>query len=153
MIKLAYNAVTQSCDLVRNGKNLIDDPTLATSVIISLFTRRLAAADDALPTPTSTREGWWADPYADVKGDLIGSRLWLLNRAKATQETANLARAYALESLAWMLQDGVAATVDCNVEWHQQAEGSQLLAIQPIITKPSDPTRWSAVWLANLSLL
>jgi hypothetical protein len=28
-----------------------------------------------------------------------------------------------------------------------------ILALQPIITKPNDPTPWSAVWLATLAQL
>jgi phage gp46-like protein len=154
MMRLDYNPAVQACDLARNGKSLLDDPTLKTACLLSLFTRRLASTDDTLPTPASTREGWWADAYADIAGDLWGSRLWLLSRAKPLPEVLSEAKVYVLEALQWLVDDGVAATVDCNVEWQTLPGGvDKLLAVQPIITKPNDPTRWSAVWLANLALL
>jgi phage gp46-like protein len=149
MIQLIYKPTVQACDLGRNGKNLIDDPTLATAVLISLFTRRLAAADDPLPDPKGSREGWWADTFADVPGDLIGSRLWLLGRSKTLDNTLALAKTYAEEALEWMIEDGIASSVTCTVE--RQGE---LMAFQVTIVKPVSPTtQWSAKWLANLALL
>ena len=152
MIKIIYASTKQTGDIARNGKNLLDDPTLETAVLISLFCRRLAEPDDILPTTTSPREGWWADQYSEIADDRWGSRLWLLNRAKPTQETLTQAQEYAIEALAWLVEDGVAKSVECDAEW-QVKDGNALLALNPIITKPNDPTRWSALWLANLALL
>jgi phage gp46-like protein len=149
MIQLVYHPESQSFDLGRNGRNLLDDQTLATAVLISLFTRRLANPDDELPEPRGTREGWWADSFNDVKGDLIGSRLWLLGRSKTTDDALVLAKTYCEEALAWLIEDGVASSVACVVE-----RQDEMLAFQVTIIKPIDPTtRWSAVWLANLALL
>lgn len=149
MISLSYNNATQRADLVRNGKNLVDDPTLYTAVLISLFTRRQAAAGDILLEAGGDREGWWADPYADVEGDLIGSRLWLLSRSKTTQTALNQAESYAREALQWLIDDGVASAIDVVVE----RQGS-MLAIGVSVRKPSEPaSRWSAVWQAHLDRL
>ena len=41
----------------------------------------------------------------------MGSRLWLLARAKLTPETIELARSSIAESLAWMLELGIAVTL------------------------------------------
>src|SRR5262245_13278563 len=60
---------------------------LCTAVIVALGTDRLALADDILPDPDSTdRHGWWGDLDAELiwGGWPIGTRLWLLRRAKIT---------------------------------------------------------------------
>lgn len=156
MIQLVYLPNIQTCDLGRSGKNLLDDPSLATATIISLFTRRQANKDDKLPdSNNSDRMGWWADSYADVPGRLMGSRLWLLNRSKATADVPPTAANFAVEALQWMVEDGVASLVRCIADWQPMSLGSStpLLAIQPFIYRPANPTPYSAIWLANLALL
>ncbi|NKB37848.1 MAG: hypothetical protein GKR93_11880 [Gammaproteobacteria bacterium] len=93
------------------------DDGLATAVILSLFTNRLANDDDVLPNGSDDKRGWWADAYPDIAGDNIGSRLWLLEREKDEQSVVNLAREYAEEALQWMLDDGVASRVDVVAGW------------------------------------
>jgi phage gp46-like protein len=155
-LALIHNPLTQCGDLSRPGnKNLADDPSLMTAVYISLFCRRQARPDDTLPDPRSAdRQGWWADTLGDDPSDLWGSRLWLLASCKPLPEALPLARDYVVEALQWMIAANVASAVDAAVQW-QTVDGSvdQLLAIQPLITKPGDPNPWSAVWAANLALL
>lgn len=87
---------------------------LARAVVMSLFTWRRARPDDELPG--DQRMGWWGDSYATVDGDRVGSRLWLLARAKLTAQTVNRAREYAEEALAWLVEDGVASRVEVEAE-------------------------------------
>jgi phage gp46-like protein len=87
---------------------------LVRAAVVSLFTWRRARPDDELPG--SQRMGWWGDSFASVEGDRIGSRLWLLARAKLTVQTINRAREYAHEALAWLVDDGVASRVEVDVE-------------------------------------
>lgn len=63
---------------------LDDRMALATAVMVALGTDALAGTDDDLPDPDSTdRAGWWGDLDADIwDGWPIGSKLWLLKRAK-----------------------------------------------------------------------
>ena len=104
--------------------------TLEQAVLISLLTDRRAEADDAIPDGTTDRRGWWADALAE-DGDRIGSRLWLLDRGKATRETATLAREYAEEALAWMVSDGVAAEVLVTAELGPDGEvGLEVVVIR-----------------------
>lgn len=151
MIKLEYDNPSQLSDLVRDGGNLETDDTFYTAVLISLFTRRRARSDDALPDPLDQdRGGYWGDSYPGVEGDLIGSRLWLLNRSKTTNNTLNLAKTYSIEALQWMIDDGIAKTINVVVERQSQ----QILAIQVQIEKPGDVTsRWENTWNAHLALL
>lgn len=89
---------------------------LATSVIVSLFSDRLALASDKLPQNQDDRRGWWGDTDLQRQhpGDLIGSRIWLLRRHTSDEKTPLIARDYILESLQWMIEDGVAGAVDAN---------------------------------------
>lgn len=87
---------------------------LPRAVIISLFTWRRANTDDDLPA--SNKYGWWGDTYPQEINDRIGSRLWLLSRAKLTNETVLKAKEYAEESLQWLIDDGAAADVQVQTE-------------------------------------
>ncbi|MBC1112574.1 phage GP46 family protein, partial [Escherichia coli] len=57
------------------------DP-LTRSVVISLFTWRRAEPDDNADVPM----GWWGDTWPAVQNDRYGSRLWLLQRSKLTNQ-------------------------------------------------------------------
>jgi phage gp46-like protein len=96
------------------------------AVLISLFTWRRANADDTLPDPKGFRMGWWGDSYPAVANDRIGSRLWLLARAKLTLTTVQRAQDYAEEALQWLIDDGVAARIAVRAE----RQGLSTLALQ-----------------------
>ncbi|RJX19022.1 MAG: hypothetical protein C4575_09340 [Desulforudis sp.] len=91
---------------------------LTTAVIVSLFTDRRAEDDDVLPdSANGDKRGWWGDLVSpEVEGDRIGSRLWLLEREKTTPETLIRAREYIEQALEWLVDDGVAAKVEIEVE-------------------------------------
>ncbi len=126
------------------------DDGLQTAIIISLFTYRLAEPDDIIPDGTTNRRGWWGDAYADVEGDLIGSRLWLLSREKDTLKVVQRAREYAQESLQWMIEDQVAEKVVVETGWIDKISGSLtptknrlsmpgVLGINVAIYRPNSP--------------
>lgn len=115
------------------GGDLAPGDDLVTAVLISLFTDRLAHADDAIPDGTSDRRGWWGDDPAIP----IGSRLWLLDRAKQTQETLGRAHDYIVEALEWLIGDGIAAAIDVTTEWTRPS----LLGATVIIHRATGPQR------------
>jgi phage gp46-like protein len=95
-IRLVQNAifprysVTLDWQLLPNG-TLDDTQALATAICIALGTNALADDNDTLPDPDSTnRCGWWGDLDAELiwNGWPIGSKLWLLRRAKITSASA-----------------------------------------------------------------
>lgn len=116
-LALTWSNALGSADLSIIDLDLASDRGLATAVLLSLFTDRRAETDDVPPSGDARdRRGWWADQFAAVEGDLIGSRLWLLDRAKNTNENRLRAKEYALEALAWMLEDRVVSSIDVIVE-------------------------------------
>lgn len=112
-ISTVWNTTLGSGDWVMSGSILQADNDLVTSVLISLFTDRLANSDDVLPTNSTDPRGWVGDLGESV---LIGSRLWLLGRSKLTQSTAAAAKDMAAEALQWMLDDSVVVRFDINTE-------------------------------------
>lgn len=93
---------------------MIREDLLRRAVTISLFTWRRAGADDQLDD--ADRKGWWGDSVPTVPGDLIGSRLWLLQRRTITPDTLRDAQEYAEEALRWMTEDQIVTAVTVTVE-------------------------------------
>ncbi len=120
---LALNADRSGFDLGLGTYDLATDSGLRSAVIVSLYTERRAEADDVLPDGTTNRRGHWADPE-------MGSRLWLLDRAKETDDLLARAREYANEALAWLLDDGVVRAVDVTAAFVQRG----VLALTVTIT-------------------
>jgi phage gp46-like protein len=119
-------------DWILEPPDLASGRDLETAAIISLFTDRLALADDILPDPQdSDRRGWWAD--WDAAEGPIGSRLWLLTREKTLEETRLRAEDYCRESLRWLLDDDVADSVEVSAAYNAQAPGR--LDVDVIITR------------------
>lgn len=108
-IRTTWNPALAAGDWLIDPPGLAEGADLETSVLISLFTDARAAPDDLLPGALDDRRGWWAGP--------LGSRLWLLVREKATNQTRLRAEDYCREALAWMLNEGVADRIDVTAEW------------------------------------
>jgi phage gp46-like protein len=113
-------------DLLQKPDNLIDEAqAFATAVMVALGTNRRANDDDILPNgeADTDRRGWWADTNAETiwQGWPIGSRLWLLERHKITDNMARqgstLARvdAYIREALQPFIALQMASRIDVTV--------------------------------------
>jgi phage gp46-like protein len=80
-------------DWLSNAAGQIDETqALASAVLIALNTDALADVSDVLPDPRdSDRRGWWGDLDAAKlrRGWPIGSKLWLLRRAKIVGSDAS----------------------------------------------------------------
>ncbi len=116
-LALTFGSNGRDFDVIQQGADLATEDGLRSAVLVSLFTDRRAAEDDALPDGTDDRRGSWQDSYLDRQNDRQGSRLWLLARAKQTDENATRAREYAEEALAWLIEDGIATAVQVTAEW------------------------------------
>ena len=132
-LQTQFNNQAMQGTLVMDGGALAQDDSLDTAIILSLFSDRRAKPDDELPDNSGDRRGWWGDLVPPVEGDQIGSRWWLLRREKNTQGTLNRAREYALEALQWLVDDGLAATVEVEAE----AVRREVLGVRVMVTLPS----------------
>ncbi len=103
----SLEAVTMDWLLTDAGQ-LDEREELASAARMALGTDALASADDVLPDPDSTdRRGWWGDMDAAEIWDgwPIGTKAWLLSRAKITNtpamegSTLGRAKQYTLDAL------------------------------------------------------
>lgn len=128
-IAITWDVANSRGDWTVSGGALASGNDLATAVLLSLFTDRLANPDDVIPDGGTDPRGWWGDDGEDV---LIGSRLWLLDRSKLTEEVASRARDYAAEALQWLQDDGVVA----DTEILTQITFPSMLGMQVTLTRP-----------------
>ena len=135
-------------DMLLNGKSAdlsdFEADELAQAVLISLFSWHKSADDDGVKAPN--RQGWWGDSFAQVTGDRIGSRLWLLQRQKILPAVFRRAQAYAEESLQWLIDDKVVDRVEVTAERY----GTDGLALVVVCYRPDDTqvlnARFQDVW-------
>jgi phage gp46-like protein len=117
-ITTVWDVMRSRGDWVISGADLLSGDDLSSAILISAFTDRTALPDDAIPDGTTDPRGWWGDISQLYP---IGSRLWLLDRAKQTNETLRRAYDYLTECLQWLIDDGVVARFDIQVEWTRQS--------------------------------
>ena len=123
-------------DLAISERDLQKSEGLENAILISLFTDARANDDDILPNNDTDKRGWWGDGFASEINGLarpIGSKLWLLSRSKITSETINKVRDYSQAALKWLVDDGIAKSIEITptrVDPHT-------ISILVIITKPS----------------
>lgn len=76
---------------------------LETAAVLSLFTD--ARADKSETAKTTRRRGWLGNATMFTDGHEIGSKLWLLEQARLTDETEKNLQTYVSNCFAWMLKD------------------------------------------------
>jgi phage gp46-like protein len=152
-IKLIYNRDNFDFDISFENSDLIREEGLESAVFISLYCDRRAKDDDNLVNDEQYR-GWWGDQLEE-NNDEIGSRLWLLKRAKTTQENIELARQAIIESLQWMLDDSVAASIEVEVERNQEEpENNKLFASIKIFFQDGNSVayKFQDLWEAQVAI-
>ncbi len=109
MIDLAVNG---DFDLIIRNGDLATDLTLKTSMFVSLLTDRRAEKTDILPCNYTNMRGYVGDAIDNIR---IGSRIWLLEDANNTSKIRGMVKAYAEESLRWLIDDGLAKEINIDV--------------------------------------
>jgi phage gp46-like protein len=124
-----WNSAAGFGDWTLAGPVLQTGSDLQTAVLISLYTDRVAQLDDEIPDGSGDPRGWWGDAGQAVP---IGSRIWLLERAKQVPVTLLRARDYAAEALQWLIDDKVVASFDIAAEWSRPGTlGMRVVAHKP----------------------
>ena len=153
-LRVVYDPETMQADLAWDGTTLATGDDLETAVYLSLFTDARARDDDITPSGDGRRRGWWGDAVpptilgVQVDNDRFGSRLWLLARELQLPSALVRARAYAVEALQWLLDDGVAAAVDVVASWPRD----EWLLLTVTVTRPdgaAESYAWEANWQAE----
>lgn len=157
-IKILWDSDLVEGDIKLEDEDLVREEGLETSVIMSLFTDRRAQDDDILDDPDDKR-GWWGDRLENEGDDIedyhqIGSRLWVIERASTTNANLQKAKIFIEEALEWMIEDGVASTIEVEVERQGRPENA-ILAFKVIITKSDgiiEEYTYDDVWNSQFGL-
>jgi phage gp46-like protein len=149
-IALVFDPLTLTADILVENGGLRMDGGLTTAVIMSLFSDQRADDDDPVDaaSPGGGRKGWAGD-LLEPPGQRLGSKLWLLQRAKMQeqgQDVSGFVEQYASDALQWLKDEGVADQVDCTA----QRAGLEAVALSVAISKGGKPLgRWDFVWNAQ----
>lgn len=143
-ITISWDAANQRGDWTMNGPVLATGNDIETAILISIFSDRMAQPGDVILDGTNDPRGWWADDEVP-----IGSRMWLLRRAKQTTQTLQLAYDYLAEALQWMVDDGVASRFDISTQWVRTGMlGAVIVAWSPtgtLLSKGQYAWAWAGI--------
>ena len=103
-IKTIFTDLSTGAQYDISAIGLAEDDSLATAVIISLFTDKRQPG--AMPMEA---RGWWADD--------IGSLRWTLNREKQTQEVLQKLIRYDTDALQWLVAERLVKSVNVSAQW------------------------------------
>lgn len=137
---------TAEFDLSLKNWDLAYDEGLETAILISLFSDARVDVEELRPGE-SDRKGFWADAVVPAEGKNTGSKLWLLDRGKITDETLEQARDWCIEALNWLLEDGIAS--DLDVEVTRVTGRNDAVLIDITVVRPGDEEfnfKYDYVW-------
>ncbi|HAJ7238019.1 TPA: hypothetical protein HNO31_25090, partial [Escherichia coli] len=128
-----WNNMLSRGDITVTHNGLSLDEGLVTQVLICLFTDARADDDDVIPDGSGDPRGWPGDTYSDFSW---GSRLWLLEREKLTEDVRLRVEDYARLSMQPLLRAGYArnATVTASIIVPDR------IAFQVVLTRPDKTT-------------
>jgi phage gp46-like protein len=129
--------LTEGADIALARGDLVLDTGLGSAVLRSVFTDRRATAEELARVGTADPRGWWGEDPSDR----WGSGLWLLAREVQTAETLARAREYVRAALRWLIDDGVAQSVEVAASY--PASGELRLEVRVIRGRAK---RWAHVW-------
>lgn len=143
-IALKHDNDRQSFDMALSGGRLETDAGLASVVFCSLFTDARIDEAEARARKIEDRRGYWADAFSS--SGAWGSTLWALARSGVTQETALLIEGRAKRALAWLVEIGVAASVETSAVAVSSARNPRIeLSVR--IRRPAAPaSRYQPLW-------
>lgn len=109
--------------IIRDGRIALSEEEgdeLSSAILISLFCDARADDDEyaEVREHEPSRRGWWGDLTDGIR---TGSKLWLLRRAPADEETLEKARFFVLDALSWLKEDGICREINVHPFWKGDA--------------------------------
>lgn len=89
---------------------------LDTAILMSLTCER-RASESEIKLP-QYRRGWLGNEINGFDNFEYGAKLWLLNQARATQDTLNKAVTYSQQALQWLVTDGYVKSTIVTSEYN-----------------------------------
>jgi phage gp46-like protein len=101
-------------DIEIDGSDFASAEGFETAIATSYFTD--ARADAVQVQEAQNRRGWVGNILYLDSGRELGGLLWILDQARNTEDTRNLAKQFAEGSIQWMPEDNVARSVESIVK-------------------------------------
>lgn len=134
-------------DLALSGADFANVDGLETALIVSLFTD--ARAKPSQVKSPDRRRGWVGNILNAETGRQLGSRLWVYDQSRLTPDIMNAVAEEAKRCLFWMVQDGVARSVNAGVE--KNSDRSINIVID-IVTASGENRRYELLWRSTGAL-
>ena len=110
MVDVALTWNDYGADIELTADDLRQGNDITTAILTSLFSD-LRATDEQLPQGEQDHRGWWSDFTGT-----FGSLLWLLEREKTTEGTAEKARQFCLDALNWLISEAIASSIEIETK-------------------------------------
>lgn len=107
-----------SYDLQFSDTDFTLDKGLETAILISLFTNSRITENQKESLGVGSQSGWWGNTLLRDASDSDGSRLWTLNRGKASIENLRLFEDYARESLQFLIDDNIVQSIGVTASYN-----------------------------------
>lgn len=124
---------TRGIDRVINDTGYVDDDTLQTAVMLSLFTDARSDESDDLEDGADPR-GVWSDSVIGTFRP-TGSKRWLLRRSKQNNETLLKLIDYDTEALQWMIDSNLVSDIKISAKWSGLGLLEQRISLKTITTE------------------
>jgi phage gp46-like protein len=153
-VAILFDPTYQAFDWSQNPTGDIADTNFAgtsgleSALVISLYTDRTMPPDWVFPQKgiLNNPGGWWGDAFNPAP---IGSHLWLLRFQSGAPNLLQIARNYCLDALQWLIDNGIAATIDVTPTWifpnSQRAIGLAIVITEPV-TNVTSRFQYSYAW-------
>lgn len=125
-------------DCQLGDRDVVRDPGFETAVLLTLGTdKRADDTEQDFPADDGYKGGWVGDVLAEIPGDKLGWKGWLLRRAKTTNEVIARCQEYLTDGFQWMIRDGIISTFKSTVERVNYEGASDYLKMNLQFIRPS----------------
>lgn len=100
-------------DIQIDGSDFASAEGFESAIATSYFTDSRAPAVQV--QEAQKRRGWVGNILTAIASRELGGLLWILDQARITNDTLNFAKSFAQDSLQWLIEDGLARSVQVSV--------------------------------------
>lgn len=136
----------QDFDLDIEGGDLVLSDSLQNAVLLSLAIWNRSEIDSGVAATENVQGGWWADALNELP---LGSKLYTIFRDRLDESSLEKAKGLVKDALKWLLDDGVAKSVDVSATIAGKTSAEFVI----VIKKPDgndEEFKWKTNWEASI---
>lgn len=114
-IAIVVDSETGARDItIGSNGDLLQSDGFDTSIDNSILVNRRASSEEV--PQAQERRGWIGDLFPRREGFKVGSKIWLFEQRRRTQDVINAIRDAAQEALQWMIDEGQVERIEVTAE-------------------------------------